>query len=124
MLEPLYYKLAEAERLLGKSRDTLIRLEKAGLLVMHGKNHGKSVTGASLRALAARIEAGEDIWATLKALESASRAPSAAPPTGKARSTKTKRDDGGTSPRPKTASDSLASEPIASVAPAWLKKIT
>ena len=121
MLDQIFYKLNEAERILACSRDTLLRYARVGLLVLQGENHGRRVTGASLRALNLRQEQGEDLCATLRKLESA---PSAAPPTGKGRFTKTSKADGGTNPRPKTSNDSLASEPIASVAPAWLKKIT
>ena len=70
-MEQLYYKLTEAEQILRVSRDTLLRLHRAGLIVLHGENHGRCVTGVSLRALAARIEQGEDIWAVLKASEAA-----------------------------------------------------
>jgi hypothetical protein len=122
MLEPLYYRLSEAERLLSVSRDTLLRFERAGLLVMHGKNHGKRVTGASLRALALRIEQGEDLWHAVQ--QSESPAPSAPKRMARGRSTRTRPGDGGISHQPKTASDSLASEPIPSKQPAWLKKIT
>lgn len=39
MLDRLYYKLTEAESILSTSRDGVRRLERAGLLVMHGENH-------------------------------------------------------------------------------------
>lgn len=121
MIDALFYKLSEAEQLLSVSRDTLLRFERAGLIVFQGKNHGKRVTGASLRALAARIEQGEDLWATLADVE---RARSAPKPTARARSSKTNAESGGTSHPRETASDSLASAPIPSQGPSWLKEIT
>jgi hypothetical protein len=99
-MEQLYYKLSEAEQTLRVSRDTLLRLHGARLIVLHGENHGRCVTGVSLRALAARIEQGEDIWAVLKAIEAAreSPAPSAPKRTARGRSTRTNEASGGTSP--------------------------
>src|SRR5262245_27605846 len=91
MMEQLYYKLTDAEQILQMSRDTLLRLHRAGLVVLHGENHGRCVTGISLRALAARIEQGEDIWAVLKAIEAARESPEPFAPkrTAKGRSTRT-----------------------------------
>ena len=125
-MEQLYYKLIEAEQILRVSRDTLLRLHRAGLIVLHGENHGRCVTGVSLRALAARIEQGEDIWAVLKASEAARENPARSAPkrTARARSTRTNEASGGTSPRQRMDADSLASAPLLSKPPAFLKKIT
>ena len=68
MLDQIFYRLAEAERILACSRDTLLRYARVGLLVLQGENHGRRVTGASLRALNLRQEQGEDLCATLKAI--------------------------------------------------------
>ena len=122
--ERAYYKLAEAEELLSCSRDSLLRLARAGMLIIHGQNHGRSVTGASYRALTKRIDAGEDIWAALRAAEqNAEPAPSAPKRTAKARSTKTSKADGGTSRPQKTESESQEFEPLVSKRPGWLKRI-
>lgn len=122
MIEPLFYKLSEAEQLLSISRDTLLRFERAGLIHTQGKNHGKRVTAASLRALAARIEQGEDVWAVVQASESP--APSAPRRTGRGRSIRTNEASGGISPHPKTDDDSRGCAPLVSKPPAWLKEIT
>lgn len=124
MLDQIFYYLEDAERILACSRDTLARYVRVGMLVAQGENHGRRITGASLRALNKRIEEGEDICATLKALENENPAPSERKPTAKARSTKTQKADGGTSPRQKIESGSLASAPLQSNPPSWLKKIT
>jgi hypothetical protein len=50
MLEPAYSYLREAEEALRVSRDTIRRLELAGLLRTAGTNRGKRVHGGSLRA--------------------------------------------------------------------------
>jgi cytosine/adenosine deaminase-related metal-dependent hydrolase len=96
MLDRLYYTLNEAQEILQTSRAGLKQLERAGLIVMHGANHGKRVTGASLRALEQRIAEGEDIWAVVKASEN----PALSEPkrTARGRSTKIVKDDGGTNP--------------------------
>lgn len=122
MLDQIYYHLDDAERILACSRDTLYRYERVGLLILQGEHRSRRVTGASLRALSARIEQGEDICATLKALESG--APSEAKPTAKVRSIKTKPAVGGISPQPRMDSGSLADAPLVSKRPAWLKEIT
>lgn len=122
MLDRLYYTLSEAEEMLQTSRFGLKRLERAGLIAIHGENHGKRVTGKSLRDLERRIAEGEDIWAVVRQSESPAR--SEPKPTAKARSTKTSKADGGSNPHQKTERDSLASAPLQSKPPAWLKEIT
>jgi chromosome condensin MukBEF MukE localization factor len=121
MLDRLYYTLNEAQEILQTSRAGLKQLERAGLIVMHGENHGKRVTGASLRTLEVRIAEGEDIWAVVKRGENP--APSEPKRTARGRSTKTREDDGGTSPRQKMGTDSLASAPLQSKEQDWLKRI-
>lgn len=118
MLERLYYRLSEAEEILQTSREGLKRLERAGLIVMHGEHHGKRVTGASLRALADRLAAGEDIWAAARQSELRALQPMA-----KGRSTRTNKAAGGTSPQPKMDVDSLADAPLVSKEQSWLKRI-
>lgn len=121
MLDRIYYTLSEAEEILQTSRDGLKRLERAGLIVMHGENHGKRVTGKSLRDLECRIAEGDDIWAAVKRSESP--APSEPKPTAKGRSTKTSKAAGGTSPRQKTESVLSEFEPLQSKRPEWFKEI-
>lgn len=67
---PVYYKLTEVEQLFRVSRDTVTRLERAGLLQVHGRNQGRLAVGTFVRALRARIEEdGEDLWEILRAAE-------------------------------------------------------
>lgn len=120
-MDPAYYYLSEVEELFRLSRDSLIRWAKAGIFDLQGTNRGRRATGASVRAAYARQEAGEDLWQAVK--ESESRARSAAKPTAKVRSTKTEKESGGSSPRPKVDAESLADAPLVSKPQSWLKRI-
>jgi hypothetical protein len=120
MLPQAYYYLADAESILAVSRHTIGRLEAVGLLLTTGKNRGKRVQGASLRALVARIEEGGDLWQILHAAESARSEPKL---TAKARSTKTNKADGGSSRHQRTESALNEFEPLQSKKPEWLKEI-
>lgn len=124
MTEPAYYRLSEVESLLSCSRNSLLRLERAKMLVIHGQNHGRSVTGASYRALAKRIDAGEDIWDALRVAEqNAEPAPSAQKRMVKAQSTRTKQANGGISRPPTKDGESQEFEPLQSKGQDWLKRI-
>ena len=117
MAEPAYYKLSDVEALFGISRDTLTRWAAAGIFEIHGSGWGRRVTGVSVRAALARVERGEDLWATARS----ARAPQ---PTAEAVSTKTVKAAGGSSRRRSTAADSDESAPLAAKPPSWLKRIT
>lgn len=119
MAEPAYYYLSEVEAMFRISRDTLIRWSRAGIFDLQGENRGRRATGASVRAAYQRLEHGEDLWEVVRRHEQR-----AAQPTAKARSTKTKPDNGGTSHRRTNDADSLVSEPLTKKGPSWLKRIT
>lgn len=119
MIEPAYYRLKEVEEIFRISRDTLTRWARAGLFELTGQNRGRRAMGESVRATYARAQAGEDLWLYVKRFEQAERQRMA-----KAPSIRTRKGGGGTSPRPPMENDSLASAPLTSKGPDWLKKIS